>query len=177
MVQYEGTGVWVFTRWNSAVSLCFWRGYLYLNSVVQNNDLRRIRLAHGDVDSLSTSLSRSRYMCRRTDMQIFKSFVLPVLLDGWEILTINSVSKRWIDCLCNMRLYFVKPTITRWYWFKTYYPHSPSTPIPATRVCGNTIQKPTLPCSPGFYMTQPRLEDARGTLIEFVDRASWYILS
>ena len=46
-----------------------------------------IGLAHGVMDSLSMSIWRCRYLCRRTKIQIFKSLVIPVLLYGCETWT------------------------------------------------------------------------------------------
>ena len=60
--------------------------FTYLGSVVHNNGgsrqevLRWIGLAHGVMDSVSTSIWRCRYLCRRTKIQISKSLVIPVLL-------------------------------------------------------------------------------------------------
>ena len=77
--------------------------FTYLGSVVHNNGgsrqevLRRIGLAHGVMDSLSTSIWRCRYLCRRTKIRIFKSLVVPVLLYGCETWTLNTDLKRRID--------------------------------------------------------------------------------
>ena len=62
--------------------------FKYLGSVVHNNGgscqeiLRRISLAHGIMDSLSNSILCCQYLCRRTEILIFKSLVIPVLLYG-----------------------------------------------------------------------------------------------
>ena len=77
--------------------------FTYLGSVVHNNGgsrqevLRRIGLAHGVMDSLSTSIWRCRYLCRQTKIRIFKSLVIPVLLYGCETWTLNTDLKRRID--------------------------------------------------------------------------------
>ncbi|KAG0710786.1 putative epidermal cell surface receptor [Chionoecetes opilio] len=62
--------------------------FTYLGSAVHNDRgsrqevLRRIGIAHGVMDSLSGSIWRCRYLCRRTKIRIFKSLVIPVLLYG-----------------------------------------------------------------------------------------------
>ncbi|KAG0713639.1 Pikachurin [Chionoecetes opilio] len=62
--------------------------FTYLGSAVHNDGgsrqeaLRRIGIAHGVMDSLSGSIWRCRYLCRRTKIRIFKSLVIPVLLYG-----------------------------------------------------------------------------------------------
>ena len=59
--------------------------FKYLGSVVHNNGvslqkvLRRICLANGVVDSISTSIWRCRYLYRLTKIPIFKSLVIPKL--------------------------------------------------------------------------------------------------
>ncbi len=69
--------------------------FTYLGNVVKNSDgsrhevLRRIGLAHGVMDSLNMSIWRSRYLCRRTKIRIFKSLVFPVVLYGWETFVSN----------------------------------------------------------------------------------------
>ena len=69
--------------------------FKYLGSVVHNNGesrqevLRWIGLTHGVMDSLSTSVWRCRYLCRRKKIRIFKSRVIPVLLYGCETWTLN----------------------------------------------------------------------------------------
>ena len=40
----------------------------------------RIGLAHGVMDSLSTSIRRCRYLCRQIKIRIFKLLVLPLTL-------------------------------------------------------------------------------------------------
>ncbi|KAG0729032.1 tRNA (uracil(54)-C(5))-methyltransferase [Chionoecetes opilio] len=77
--------------------------FTYLGSAVHNDGgshqevLRRIGIAHGVMDSLSGSIWRCRYLCRRTKIRIFKSLVIPVLLYGCETWTLNSDLKRQID--------------------------------------------------------------------------------
>ncbi|KAG0720330.1 putative uncharacterized transposon-derived protein F52C9.6 [Chionoecetes opilio] len=77
--------------------------FTYLGSAVHNDGgsrqevLRRIGIAHGVMDSLSGSIWRCRYLCRRTKIRIFKSVVIPVLLYGCETWTLNSDLKRRID--------------------------------------------------------------------------------
>ncbi|KAG0724373.1 putative uncharacterized transposon-derived protein F52C9.6 [Chionoecetes opilio] len=77
--------------------------FTYLGSTVHNDGgsrqevLRRIGIAHGIMDSLSTSIWRCRYLCSRTKIRIFKSLVIPVLLYGCETWTLNSDLKRRID--------------------------------------------------------------------------------
>ena len=80
------------------------KSFTYLGSVVIHNDggssqevTRRIGLAHGVMDSLNTSIWRCRCLCRRTQIQIFKSLVIPVLLYGSETWTLNTDLKRRID--------------------------------------------------------------------------------
>ncbi|KAG0718623.1 Transient receptor potential channel pyrexia [Chionoecetes opilio] len=64
--------------------------FTYLGSAVHNDGesrqeiLRRIGIAHGAMDSLSGSIWRCRYLCRRTKIRIIKSLVIPVLLYGLE---------------------------------------------------------------------------------------------
>ncbi|KAG0724746.1 hypothetical protein GWK47_039977 [Chionoecetes opilio] len=77
--------------------------FTYLGSAVHNDGgsrqevLRRIDIAHGVMDSLSGSIWRCRYLCRRTKIRIFKSLVIPVLLYGCETWTLNSDLKRRIN--------------------------------------------------------------------------------
>ncbi|KAG0726800.1 DNA-directed RNA polymerases I, II, and III subunit RPABC2 [Chionoecetes opilio] len=77
--------------------------FTYLGSTVHNDGgsrqevLRRIGIAHGVMDSLSGSIWRCRYLCRRTKIRIFKSLVIPVLLYGCETWTLNSDLKRRIN--------------------------------------------------------------------------------
>ncbi|KAG0711040.1 hypothetical protein GWK47_021529 [Chionoecetes opilio] len=77
--------------------------FTYLGSAVHNDSgsrqevLRRIGIAHGVMDSLSKSIWRCRYLCRRTKIWIFKSLVIPVLLYGCETWTLNSDLKRRIN--------------------------------------------------------------------------------
>ena len=81
--------------------------FIYLGSVVHNSGrsrnevLRRIGIAHGVMDSLSSSIWRCRYLCRRTKIRLFKSLVLPVLLYGSETWTLDSDLKRRIDAFGN----------------------------------------------------------------------------
>ena len=70
----------------------------------------RIDLAHGIVDSFKMSIWRSRHLCRRTKIWIFKSLVILVLLYGCETWTLNTNLKRRIDvfgtrCLCRIMGY------------------------------------------------------------------------
>ena len=58
-------------------------------------------LAHGVMDSLSTSIWCCRYLCRRTMIQIFNSLLIPVLLYGCETLTLNADLQRRIDVFSN----------------------------------------------------------------------------
>ncbi|KAG0697185.1 Tetratricopeptide repeat protein 17 [Chionoecetes opilio] len=81
--------------------------FTYLGSAVHNDGgsrqeaLRRIGIAHGVMDSLSRSIWRCRYLCRRTKIQTFKLLVIPVLLYGCETWTLNSDLKRRIDAFGN----------------------------------------------------------------------------
>ncbi|KAG0730425.1 2-hydroxyacylsphingosine 1-beta-galactosyltransferase [Chionoecetes opilio] len=81
--------------------------FTYLGSAVHNDGgsrqeaLRRIGIAHGVMDSLSGSIWRCRYLCRRTKIRIFKSLVIPVLLYGCETWTLNSDLKRRINAFGN----------------------------------------------------------------------------
>ncbi|KAG0723026.1 LINE-1 retrotransposable element ORF2 protein [Chionoecetes opilio] len=81
--------------------------FTYLGSAVHNDGgsrqevLRRIGIAHGAMDSLSGSIWRCRYLCRRTKIRIFKSLVIPVLLYGCETWTLNSDLKRRINAFGN----------------------------------------------------------------------------
>ena len=76
--------------------------FTYLGNVVHNNGgsrqevLRWFGLAHGVMDSLSTSIWRYRYLCRRRNIRIFKSLVIFVLLYGCETWTLNTDLKRQI---------------------------------------------------------------------------------
>ncbi|KAG0710420.1 Regulator of nonsense transcripts 3A [Chionoecetes opilio] len=80
--------------------------FTYLGSAVHNDGgsrqevLRQIGIAHGVMDSLSKSIWRCRYLCR-TKIRIFKSLVVPVLLNGCETWTLNSNLKRRIDAFGN----------------------------------------------------------------------------
>ncbi|KAG0710480.1 hypothetical protein GWK47_022710 [Chionoecetes opilio] len=77
--------------------------FTYLGSAVHNDGgsrqevLRRIGIAHGVMNSLSGSIWRCRYLCRRTKIRIFKSLVIPVLLYGCETWTLNTDLKRRIN--------------------------------------------------------------------------------
>ncbi|KAG0724267.1 putative uncharacterized transposon-derived protein F52C9.6 [Chionoecetes opilio] len=77
--------------------------FTYLGSAVHNDGgsrqevSRRIGIANGVMDSLSGSIWRCRYLCRRTKIRIFKSLVIPVLLHGCETWTLNSDLKRRIN--------------------------------------------------------------------------------
>ncbi|KAG0712555.1 hypothetical protein GWK47_018223 [Chionoecetes opilio] len=81
--------------------------FTYLGSAVHNDGgsrqevLRQIGIAHGAMDSLSGSIWRCRYLCRRTKIRIFKSLVIPVLLYGCETWTLNSDLKRRINAFGN----------------------------------------------------------------------------
>ncbi|KAG0710593.1 putative uncharacterized transposon-derived protein F52C9.6 [Chionoecetes opilio] len=85
--------------------------FTYLGSAVHNvggsrqEVLRRIGIAHGVMDSLSGSIWRCRYLCRRTKIRIFKSLVIPVLLYGSETWTLNSDLKRRINAFGNKCLH------------------------------------------------------------------------
>ena len=84
--------------------------FTYLGSVVHSNGgsrqevLRWISLAHGVMDSLSTSIWRCQYLCRRTKIRIFKSLVILVLLYGCETWTLNIDLKRQIEVFGNKYL-------------------------------------------------------------------------
>ncbi|KAG0712996.1 TBC1 domain family member 16 [Chionoecetes opilio] len=89
--------------------------FTYLGSAVHNDGgsrqevLRRIGIAHGVMDSLSGSIWRCRYLCRRTKIWIFKSLVIPVLLYGCETWTLNSDLKKRINAFGqskSLRLFF-----------------------------------------------------------------------
>ena len=60
--------------------------FTYLGSVVHSSGRsdrevqRRLGLAYGVMDSIDASIWRCRYLSRRTNLRIFKSLVLPVLL-------------------------------------------------------------------------------------------------
>ena len=97
--------------------------FKYLGSVVHNNGgsrqevLQWIDLAHGVMDSLSTSIWRCRYLCRRTKIQIFKSLVIQVLLYSCETWTLNTDLKSQIDvfgnkCLCSIMGYHWKDFVS-----------------------------------------------------------------
>ncbi|KAG0720514.1 putative uncharacterized transposon-derived protein F52C9.6 [Chionoecetes opilio] len=81
--------------------------FTYLGSAVHNDGgsrqevLQRIGIAHGVMDSLSGSIWRCRYLCRRTKIRIFKSLVIPVLLYGCETWTLNSDLKRRINAFVH----------------------------------------------------------------------------
>ena len=66
------------------------QNFTYLGNVVHNDGgwsqdiTRQIGLAHGVMDSLNTSIWHCRYLCRQTQICIFKSLVIPVLLYGCE---------------------------------------------------------------------------------------------
>ena len=57
----------------------------------------RIGLTHGVMDSLSTSIWRCQYLCRRTKIRIFKSLVIRLLFYGCETWTlrINLKKANW----------------------------------------------------------------------------------
>ena len=95
------------------------KNFTYLGSVVHNDGgssqeiTQRIGLAHVVMDSLNMSIWHCRYLCRQTNIRIFKSLVIPVLLYGCETWTLNL--KRRIDvfgtrCLRRIMGY-------RWYDF------------------------------------------------------------
>ena len=92
--------------------------FKYIGSVDHNNSgsrqevLRRIGLAHGVMDSFSTSIWRCRYLCRRTKIRIFKSMVIPVLLFDCEIWTLDIDLKRKIDVFGNKCI--VSIMVHRW---------------------------------------------------------------
>ena len=89
-----------------------------LGSIVHNNGgsrqevILRITLAHGVVDSLTTSIWRCWYLYRRTKIRIFKSLVIPVLLYSCETWTLNTDLKRQIDVFGNKCLRSI--TVYRW---------------------------------------------------------------
>ncbi len=64
--------------------------FTYPGSVVHNTGgssgevHRRLCMAYGVMDSFNRSILRCRYLCRRTMIRVFKTFVLPVLLYGCE---------------------------------------------------------------------------------------------
>ncbi|KAG0714358.1 Transcription elongation factor SPT4-B [Chionoecetes opilio] len=64
------------------------------------------------MDSLSGSIWRCRYLCRRTKIWIFKSLVIPVLLYGCETWTLNSDFKRRINAFdkCVQGIYAISIT-------------------------------------------------------------------
>ena len=81
--------------------------FTYLGSIILNNGgsrqevLRRIDLVHIVMDLLSTSIWRCWYLCRRTNIRIFRSLVITVLLYGCETWTLNTDLKRRIDVFGN----------------------------------------------------------------------------
>ncbi|KAG0724748.1 LINE-1 retrotransposable element ORF2 protein [Chionoecetes opilio] len=84
--------------------------FTYHSSAVHNDGgsrqevLRRIGIAHDVMDSLTGSIWRCRYLCRRTKIRIFKSLVIPVLPYGCETWTLNSDLKRRINAFDVRRL-------------------------------------------------------------------------
>ena len=73
-------------------------GYVVHNDGGSSQDVtQRIGLAHGDMDSLNTSIWRCRYLCKWTKIWIFKSLVIPILLYGCETWTLNTDLNNRID--------------------------------------------------------------------------------
>jgi hypothetical protein len=82
---------------------------------------RRIGRACGVMDSLDKGVWRSRYLCKRTKVRVFRSLVLPVLLYGCETWTVTGdlgrrlnsfgtislrriLGYRWFDFMSNERV-------------------------------------------------------------------------
>ena len=71
------------------------KNFTYLGSVMYNDGwssqegTRWIGLAHGVMDLLNTNIWHCRYLCRKTKIRIFKSLVIPVLLNGCEAWTLT----------------------------------------------------------------------------------------
>ena len=84
--------------------------FTHLGSVVHNNGgsrqevLQWIGLARGVMDSLSTSIRRYWYLCRRTKIRIFKPLINFVLLYGCETWILNTDLKRRTDVFSNKYL-------------------------------------------------------------------------
>ena len=133
------------------------------------------------MDSLSTSIWRCRCLCRRTQIRIFKSLVIPVLLYGCETWTLNTDLKRQIDIFDNKCFYSivgasleslqVKSTTAPWDWIKAYYQHSPLTSTPAIWACGMLSR--SWSCFLGdFCKGYSGVEEAKGAPTKFVAVAS-----
>ena len=76
--------------------------FIYFSSVVHTNggscqEVLGIGLAHGAMDSLSTSIWSCRYLCRWTKIRIFKPLVILVLLYGCETWTLDINLKRQMN--------------------------------------------------------------------------------
>ncbi|XP_069986213.1 uncharacterized protein [Penaeus vannamei] len=89
-----------------------------LGSVVHNIELsdqevsRRIGLAAGAMNSLDKNIWRCRYLCRRTELRVFKALIMPVLLYGSETCTLSYNLKPHLDAICNRSLC----RIMEYYW-------------------------------------------------------------
>ena len=58
---------------------------------------KRLGRAYGVVESLNKGVWRSRYLCKKTKLQVFRILVLPVLLYGCETWTLNNDLRRRLD--------------------------------------------------------------------------------
>ena len=110
--------------------------FKYLGSVVHNNgESRQEVLRQIGLDSLSMSIWRYWYLCRRTKIQILISLVILVLLYCCETWTLNTDLKRQIDVIGSKCLHSwsdcVKSATALGEWIKAYYQHSPPTWTPA----------------------------------------------
>ena len=91
--------------------------------------IRRLGRACGAMNSLDKGVWRSRYLCKRTKLRVFKALVLPVLLYGCETWTLTRslrsrlnafgtrslrriLGYRWNDFVSNQRL--LEETRMRW---------------------------------------------------------------
>ena len=77
------------------------KNFTYLGSVVHNDGgssqevIQQIGLAHGIMDLFNTrNIQHCQYLCRQTKIWIFKLWVIPILLFGYETWTLNTGLKR-----------------------------------------------------------------------------------
>ena len=77
--------------------------FTYLGSVIHSftswelEVIRRLGRAWSAMNSLDEGVWRSRYLCKRTKVRVFRSLVLPVLLYSCEIWTLTGELKRRVN--------------------------------------------------------------------------------
>ena len=84
--------------------------FTYLGSVFHSSAScesevnRRLGRAWGAMNSLDGGVWRSRYLCRRTKVRVFRALVLPVLLYSCETWTLTSELRRRLNSFSTMAL-------------------------------------------------------------------------